>query len=596
MRAQTFTKFGIGLVAVTLATCTLAVPASADPASGKFGTLVGTGSDTTQDLVNGLSTAIGGPNGVRIASYDATGGATITTRDGGNTFPRPNGSGNGRDVLRVAIGQSTLATATINGVPTSWTSADVAGNVDFARSSSGAGAGDIAANGVLTYIPFAKDAVTYGISSNSAFPTLTLGAATDAVDPVTHVGPSTLFAIYGGKVTRIITSASAATKLVDDAYVLASGETSTPIHALVPQAGSGTRSFWLGKVGLVETDITGGKVPVLDTFGAAKTPVQEHDGTALQGDAGAIVPFSIGQWVAQGNGIEGVADRRHGAVLGSIGTQTPTVGTVGNYELNPAFTAITRTVYNIVPSSEADDADSKTNWAFVGTGSLICSQKDVIKRYGFGLLTGTGANSCGDTSIRAYAPSLSTVSLDVKSSVKYGSSFALKASVVSNNNGGGTVSFFNGETELATVKLAKGETVANATYKTTSATTIADLDLVAQFTPTLSGVGEDDSEPVAVDVQVATASVKGTAASVKANKAPVVKVAVTATGSVKVAGKVTIKEGSKTLKSNATLGSTGKVNVTLPKLKKGTHKLVISYAGSSTVAAGKSSTITLKIK
>jgi len=596
MRASTFTKFGIGLVAVTLATCTLAMPASADPAAGTFGTLVGTGSDTTQDVVNGLSAAIGGTDGVRISSIDATGGPSVTSRKGGNSFPRPNGSGNGRDVLRVAIGQSTLATATINGVATQWTAADVEGNVDFARSSSGAAAADVASNGVLTYIPFAKDAVTYGISSNSAFPTLTLGAATDAADPVTHVGPSTLFAIYGGKVTRIITSASAATKLVDDAYVVASGETSTPIHALVPQAGSGTRSFWLGKVGVTEAQITAGTVPIKATYGSTNLPVQEHDGTALQGDAGAIVPFSIGQWVAQGNSIEGVSDRRHGAVLGSIGTQTPTVGSAGNYELNPAFTAITRTVYNIVPSSEADDADSKTNWAFVGTGSLICSQEDVIKKYGFGLLTGTGANACGDTSIRAYAPSLSTVSLNVKSSVKYGSSFALSASVVSNNNGGGTVSFFDGDKELSTVKLAKGETVANATYKTTSATTIDDLALTAQFTPTLSGVGEDDSEPVTVDVQAATATVKATAASVKANKAPVVKVTVTATGSVKVAGKVTVKEGSKTLKSNATLSSTGKVSVTLPKLKKGTHKLVVSYAGSSTVAAGKSSTITLKIK
>ena len=87
---------------------------------------------------------------------------------------------------------------------------------------------------------------------------------------------------------------------------------------------------------------------------------------------------------------------------------------------------------------------------------------------------------------------------------------------------------------------------------------------------------------------------KAAAASVKAKVAPVVKVAVAASGTA-VTGKVTVKEGSKTLKANVTLKA-GKVNITLPKLKKGTHKLVVSYGGSSTVAAGKSATISLKIK
>jgi len=593
MRAKTFTKFGIGLVAVTLATCTLAVPASADPANGKFGTLVGTGSDTTQDVLNGLSAAIGGSTGLRIASYDATGTASIVTRDGAAALPRPNGSGNGRDVLRVAIGQSTTATATINGVPTTWTSANATGNVDFARTSSGAGAADVAANGVLTYIPFAKDAVTYATSSNSVIPALTLGSAADAVDS-NGVGVASLFSIYGGKVTRVITVNGAYSKVVNASYVLQSGEVSTPIHALVPQAGSGTRSFWIGKVGITEANITGGTVPVKDVFGASNLPVQEHDGTALQNDPGAIVPFSIGQWVAQGNGITGVNDRRHGAALGSINGQAPTTGTAGNYELNEGFTSITRTVYNIVPSALADDENSKINWAFVGTGSLICSQEDVIKKYGFGLLTGSGVNSCGDTSIRAYAPSASSVTLAAPSAIKYGKSFTATATVASNNNGGGSVTFYNGETELSTVKIAAGATTAATAIKTTSAKTIADLDLTAEFTPNLSGVADAASTPAVVDVQLAVSVVKAGAASVKANAYPVVKVAVAASGTT-VAGKVTVKEGSKTLKANVTLVG-GKVNVKLPKLKKGTHKLVVSYGGSSTVAAGKSAVIKLVIK
>jgi len=593
MRAKTFTKFGIGLVAVTLATCTLVAPASADPASGKFGTLVGTGSDTTQDVMNGLSAAIGGSNGLRIASYDATGVNSIITREGGAAIGRPNGSGTGRDVLRVSIGESTTASATINNVVTTWDAAAATGNVDFARSSSGVPADKVAANGVLTYIPFATDAVTYATSADSVIPPLTLGTKDDAVD-ANGVGVATLFSIYQSKVTRVITVGGVYSKVVNNDYALQPGEVSTAIHPYIPQAGSGTRSFWLGKVGVEEKDITSGKFPLAASYGPSSAPVQEHDGSAVQGDAGALVPFSIGQWVTQGNSIEGVTDRRHGAVLGSVNGKAATTGTAGNYALNPEFNAITRTVFNIVPSAEADDANSKINWAFVGTGSLICSQKDVIKKYGFGLLTGSGTASCGDTSTRGYAPSASNVSLAVPTAIKYGKSFTATATVSSNNNGGGVVDFYNGETKIATVKVAKGATKAATAINTTSAKTIADLNLSAEFTPNLSGVADSGSTPITVDVQLATSVVKAAAASVKAKVAPVVKVAVAASGTA-VTGKVTVKEGSKTLKANVTLKA-GKVNITLPKLKKGTHKLVVSYGGSSTVAAGKSTTLSLKIK
>ena len=49
-------------------------PANADPGVGVYGDLVGTGSDTTQDVLNGLSTALGinPESGNRyLASYDA---------------------------------------------------------------------------------------------------------------------------------------------------------------------------------------------------------------------------------------------------------------------------------------------------------------------------------------------------------------------------------------------------------------------------------------------------------------------------------------------------------------------------------------------
>lgn len=45
-------------------------------------------------------------------------------------------------------------------------------------------------------------------------------------------------------------------------------------------------------------------------------------------------------------------------------------------------------------------------------------------------------------------------------------------------------------------------------------------------------------------------------------------------------GKVTVKEGSKTLAS-VSLSSTGRGTVSLPRLKAGTHKLTVVYSGDS---------------
>ena len=103
----------------------VAAPAYADPPS--FTTLVGVGSDTTENVVNGLGTVISS-----IGSYDATGSATIQTRTGGPFFNRPNGSGNGQKALTASINP--------NGTD-KWpagTGVSITGQIDFARSSSGA--------------------------------------------------------------------------------------------------------------------------------------------------------------------------------------------------------------------------------------------------------------------------------------------------------------------------------------------------------------------------------------------------------------------------------------------------------------------------
>ncbi|WP_229663319.1 hypothetical protein, partial [Microbacterium album] len=74
------------------------LPAVADPTGAPvYRLLNGTGSDTTQDLNNGLAAVVRHGGQLVMASYDATlpDGADnwIQTRFGGTYIPRPNGSG-----------------------------------------------------------------------------------------------------------------------------------------------------------------------------------------------------------------------------------------------------------------------------------------------------------------------------------------------------------------------------------------------------------------------------------------------------------------------------------------------------------------------
>ncbi|QXE34690.1 hypothetical protein KQY30_10745 [Streptomyces sp. GMY02] len=315
---------GALLVAGTVGTSAFAEPSG----TPTYRQLSGVGSDTTQDVMNGLSQVVT-INGTKvIGSYNAVGGATITTKDPAVnnkcTMNRPNGSGAGRTALLNSLqaGDNCL---------------------DFARSSSlSLGA----ANPGLTYVPFAVDGVSYAITPSSVLPRkLTL---------------NDLKAIYH----------------CDPAFV--GNGPNFNLTVLLPQAGSGTRSFWESTVGITDADVVAGVYPCIkDTKSGA--PVQEHDGRVL--DDKSIVPFSIAQYIAQSS--QTVADVRGRAILGSIDGKASTT-------LNSDF-GVKRDVYNVIPTSKIGTAPWST--VFAGSNSLICQQTGVINTYGF------AANpNCGDTS------------------------------------------------------------------------------------------------------------------------------------------------------------------------------------------------------
>ncbi|MFE5537850.1 hypothetical protein [Streptomyces sp. NPDC056492] len=302
--------------------------AFADPAgSPQYRQLSGVGSDTTQDVMNGLAAAIT-VNGQKVlGSYDATGSANVTTKDpavnANCTMARPNGSGAGRAALLTSL---------------------QAGNgcLDFARSSS---LNLAAAAPGLTYVPFAVDGVSYAITPGSAIPR--------------KLALADLKAIYH----------------CDPNYVGSGPNYDMTVY--LPQAGSGTRSFWESTMGITDADVVAGVYPCIkDKKGSA--PVQEHDGRVL--DDKSIVPFSIAQYQSQSS--QTIADLRGRAILGTVDGLAPTV-------LNSGF-GVKRDVYNVIPTGKVATAPWST--VFVGGNSEICKQASVINTYGFA----TNPN-CGDT-------------------------------------------------------------------------------------------------------------------------------------------------------------------------------------------------------
>lgn len=315
-------------VGACLATLALTVgSAMADPnGAPTFRQLVGVGSDTTQGVLNGLSDVILNGGTKIIGSYDAGGSATITTKDPAvnpncQNIPRPSGSGAGVNALI----------------------ADTQGCIQFARSSANDSASHAGAN--LTYIPFAVDAVSYAIRSDSS-------------------------------ISKKLTVAQLTT-----VYNCAAGANFKP---LLPQFGSGTRKFFLQQLGFTDAanfTSQAGHTCIVQVD-ASNNPLLENTGTLLT-DPKHIAPYSIAQYLSQVNGV--VPDVHGTTILGSINSLSPAV-------LNND-SVMSRDVYNVVRNSQLGVAPTSTT--FVGPTSAVCSNTATIKRFGFA----TNPN-CGATTIQ----------------------------------------------------------------------------------------------------------------------------------------------------------------------------------------------------
>ncbi|GHD52171.1 hypothetical protein GCM10010317_033700 [Streptomyces mirabilis] len=549
--------------AVVSGTLALASPASADPTpAGTFRQLVGVGSDTTQDVLNALAgdivngksyadTAVkAGDAG--IASYDAfvpgAATSTIQTRSGGPTFLRPNGSGPGRAALSMSLTGDKFPNAT--GVA-------VKGQVDFARSSGGPST----SGNTLTYIPFARDAVGVAVRG-SALDTLTVDQLHD---------------IYTSGDTRL---------------KVLKGQT---LHAVLPQAGSGTRKFFLAAIGLTETTVSS-EIPT----------VQENQGNAALTEDGALVPFSVGSWIAQNNGIApdysttAVAAGAHLASVqlpGDTGDTSPVTTVngklipVGGYFENATFG---RDVYNVVPSRAIDPSsvffDKALYDVFVTSGTheaalATDTAEKVIADFGFlnesynGSVNPAkhaklgGLEVSGIDTATPSAPALKATPGDASLKLTWGAPTPAPALPVTDYR----VTLTGSDGAVVAVKDVPATTTSYSFTGLALGTYTASVSAA-----NLNGNGNAASWTGAVKY---TSAVKAAAATTAYGKTPKVAVTVTDSHGVVPSGKVTVKDGTTTL-GTGTLDSSGMVIIGLSNhLKVATHTLSVSYGGSTKLNA-----------
>lgn len=299
-------------------------------------------------------------------AVDANHPGTITTKLGGPTFDRPNGSGDGslilQDILSNTLWKATGTHVSIAG-PKS-----VTGQVDFARSSSGPDTTKPGTN--LTFVPFARDAVSYAYYDH----------ATNEIGGAASLNVSQLQTLYGQGSTGSIT--------------LPNGH---KVKACFGNTASGTMKFFVKAVGGTVTTTTADAAAALNGCSG----LEENGGdvfyskvsaTPFTATDDAVIPFSVGSWISQANLVandrSGVA-RSHSVDLGNIGglsvapdsTAKPYNGTAPSETPSASYYASSfgRNVWVIVPTN------------LIQCNSVVCNQDQDLSE----LFTTQGANSFG---------------------------------------------------------------------------------------------------------------------------------------------------------------------------------------------------------
>jgi ABC-type phosphate transport system substrate-binding protein len=337
----------------------------------------GVGSDTIQNVLDQFAADYNptvAATATHIFSWDATNpltgaiGDSIAEKTGCPHIPRPNGSSAG--ITQLATFQKTSD------------GKDFCSS--FARSSRARASTDPAfAPGGIAFVDLAGDAVTWSAQATTNAPATLTTAQLAAIYNCTDTNWNQV----GGK--------------------------NAPIHAFIPQSGSGTRAFFLSAIGIA----TPGSC-VSDDNGL----LEENEGVnPVLKDPDAIFPYSIGKFIAEkfhsnlcittstcapnANGIICThtpgknlfgCDTHGTMALKKINGIAPTTGTGVNTVINGSFPAtFQRTVFEVVPfdPNTSDHIPGATNPVggvnlekLFGASGFTCSSakaKKDLKNYGF---------------------------------------------------------------------------------------------------------------------------------------------------------------------------------------------------------------------
>jgi len=372
-------------------TAMMAAPALADPPSGvtpKPTDVVGVGSDTTEFVFDQLSADYNATHSTgKLYSWDALNPSNGAEHDliqvkSGSTnchIQRPFGSTEGITAL-----ENTKTTT--GGAPC----------INYARSSRARASTDPT---TISFVNVAGDAVTY------------------ATQPGTHA-PHNL-------TTADLTGIYNCTIKTWNAIPGNSGGSHATIAAMLPQNGSGTRSFFLGALGLTAPG------PCVSTSATRQGAAGANDNTLEENEgvdpslninkANVIFPFSVGKWIAEKfhsascgtiaacfahptNCHPTAAQNKFGCnthgtmVLDNINGTAPTEGSGGSTVINPGFTAtFSRLLFAVVNSHQGTIPASLAK--YFGPTGFICTNATArkhLRNYGFLVLpNGSGSGHCG---------------------------------------------------------------------------------------------------------------------------------------------------------------------------------------------------------
>jgi len=501
-------------VAVSVTGLVAMAPASADPSYGTpdANDIVGVGSDTTENAMDNIANGTTGASAVpgynagltaadaRLASFGTVGSATITLRSGGGantTITRPVGSGAGKALLYGAGDNP---------------------NITFARSSSSLNATEQAAQ--LQQFPFALDTLGVAVSGSVA-----------SHAPAALTGAQIL-AIYKGNTTNW-----------SDV-----GGTAGVIKPYIPQAGSGTRSFFDAQL----QALNGGPF----TYGGdVNDTMHENTDDVLKNDANAIAPFSLGKQQ----------------------TLYPSTVKLESLDLGAGGWSAQRALYNVVRNANLGDAPIQ---AIFGEDGFICSTaaRPLIEAAGFQqLATQSHGGVCGQatqqpTSNFTLNQQVVTTSKLAGKSTK-AKQAVLTATVTGSSAPDGSVSFYEGATLLkAGVPMISGQA------KYTAKGSAGSHSYTAKFVPTGGSQFEPSDATRSVYLKASSKASESFPAKVAKGTRAKGTIKITLAGvSDKATGKVKVLAGKKAI-AHGKLAK-GKVTIRLPKLTKGLHTLKIVWGG-----------------